>query len=110
MNWMTTIHFAAGLIVVAEALNKLHRIDLFGGQRGLLARLAALAWLVTPWRWRRVRVVLVLKALGWALLAMGGGGALATPLLHLAPPSLQAVAVISGFALLIVRSRFKERP
>lgn len=108
MSMLTLIHFAAGFIVLAEALNKLERADLFDGRRGLLARLGGLAWLLTPWRWKRLRVVAVLKALGWALLSIGGAGALATPLLHLHQPGLLDVAVIGGFALLIIRSRLKE--
>lgn len=108
MSWLSVIHFAAGVIVVAEALNKLERADLFDGRRGLLPRLGSLCWLVTPWRWKRERVVQVIKTIGWALLALGGAGALATPLIHLDRPTLQDVAVIAGFALLIVRSRLKE--
>lgn len=107
---MTTIgivHLVAGLIVLAEALNKLERADLFDGRRGL-AKLGALRWLVLPWRWRRVHVAQVLKACGWAALAIGAGGALATPLVHLPPPTLQDAAVLGGFALLIIRSRVKE--
>jgi hypothetical protein len=108
MNWLSTLHFVGGVIVVSEALNKLQRTDLFDGKRGLLPRLGGLCWLVTPWRWKMRRVVLVLRSLGWALLAIGGGGALATPFIHLDKPSFQDVAVIAGFALLIVRSRLKE--
>ena len=39
---------------------------------------------------------------------IGGGGALATPLLRWEQPSLQDLAVIGGFAILIIRSRLKE--
>lgn len=108
MNWLSSVHFVAGFIVVAEALNKLERSDLFDGKRGLLPLLRAMCWIVTPWRWRRHRVVSVFKAAGWSLLAVGGAGALATPLLRMPAASLQDVAVIAGFALLIVRSRLKE--
>lgn len=108
MSLLPTLHWICGLIVVAEALNKLERADLFDGKRGLWPRLGALAWLATPWRWKRMRVVAVLKVLGWALMAIGAAGALATPFLHLERPTLQDVAVIGGFALLIVRSRLRE--
>lgn len=102
------LHFVAGFIVLAEALNKIERADLFDGRVGWLARLGALAWLATPWRWRRMRIVDVLKTLAWALLAIGAGGALATPLMQLGKPTFQDVAVIGGFALLIVRSRVRQ--
>lgn len=67
------------------------------------------------------RLVDGLKALAWALLAIGAGGAVATPVLgelgvyshttqavlHQAP-SLAETAVLMGFAVLIVRTRVKE--
>jgi hypothetical protein len=101
-------HVVAGLIVLAEALNKLERA-------------APLAGGLTP----RQRVVDGLKALAWALLALGAGGALAGPLLqpmgavqagavhfvrHITQPapSLADVCVLAGFAVLIVRTRIKE--
>ncbi len=108
MSWLTFFHLVAGFIVLAEALNKLERADLFGGQPGLIPRLFGLCWLLTPWRWKRARVVDVLKACGWCLLSIGAAGALASPLMHLEKPTLQDVAVIGGFALLIIRSRLKE--
>lgn len=85
------IHWLAGLIVVAEALNKLERTSPFA-----------------PDLQARQRVVDGLKALAWSLLAIGGGGAVATPLLGLEKPSLQDVCVLLGFAVLIVRTRVKE--
>lgn len=85
------IHWLAGLVVLAEALNKLERVD------PLAAGLT-----------RHARVVDGLKALAWLLLAVGAGGALITPLLALEPPTLQDVAVLTGFAVLIVRTRIKE--
>lgn len=85
------IHWLAGLVVLAEALNKLERVD-------------PLAAGLTP----RTRLVDSLKALAWLLLAIGAGGALITPLLALEPPTLQDVAVLAGFAVLIVRTRIKE--
>mgnify|MGYP006992421045 CR=1 FL=1 len=54
------------------------------------------------------RAVVWCKVVAWWLLAVGAGGALVTPLLGLQAPTLQDAAVLGGFALLIVRSRFKE--
>lgn len=105
---LNALHFIFGLVVLAEALNKLERIDLLDGQQGLLSRLGGLTWTLTPWRWKRVRIVLALKALAWALLAIGGAGALITPMLSLQPPTFQDVAVIGAAALFIVRTRLKE--
>ncbi len=98
------MHWVAGLIVVAEALNKLERTAPFAP--GLSAR---------------KRVVDVLKSLAWLLLAVGGGGAIASPLLHVVgiptgtipwlshqTPTLAETDVLAGFAVLIVRTRVKE--
>lgn len=85
------VHWLAGLVVLAEALNKLERTDPFAP--GL-----------TP----RERLVDGLKAVAWGLLAMGGGGAVITPLMHLEAPTLQDMCVLLGFAVLIIRTRFKE--
>ena len=105
MAVLQTLHFVAGLVVLAEALNKLERTAPLA--RGL--------------RYRE-RLVAGLKALAWALLAMGAGGAVATPplvwlgapvdqyqiLLHLESPTLAEVSILCGFAVLIVRTRVKE--
>jgi hypothetical protein len=88
---VSIIHWLAGVIVVAEALNKLERTTPFA--RGL-----------TPHQ----RLVEGLKALAWALLALGGAGAVITPLVHLEAPTLQDCCVMLGFATLIVRTRVKE--
>ena len=108
MNILSALHMLCGLIVLAEALNKLERSDLFSGRCSPRARLAALAYVLLPWRWTRAHLVLTLKVAGWACLAIGGAGALATPMLHLKQPTIQDLAVIGGFALLIVRSRIRE--
>jgi hypothetical protein len=105
---LQTLHFLAGFVVLAEALNKVERVDLFDGRRGWLARVDGIAWLAVPWHWKRDHVLKALKALAWALLAIGAASAIATPLMHLARPTLQDVAVLGGMAVLIVRSRIKE--
>ena len=98
MSWLATIHWIACAIVLAEALNKLERTA--PCRRGLTALE----------RW-----VESLKALAWIFLALGGGGGLIAPLvaaMPLAPffgePSLQDVCIAVGFAVLIIRTRFKE--
>lgn len=84
-------HWLCGLVVVAEALNKLERTAPLAP--GLTARARVTAWL---------------KAVAWCLLAVGGAGAVITPLLPLERPTLQDVCVLAGFAVLIVRTRVKE--
>ncbi len=85
------MHWICGFIVLAEALNKLERTAVFAH---------GLGW--------RLRLATWLKVFAWIALAMGAGGALITPLIHLEPPSLQDLLIILGFAILIVRSRVKE--
>jgi hypothetical protein len=98
------IHWAAGFIVLAEALNKLERTAPFAP--GLCAR---------------KRIVDSLKAMAWTLLALGSGGAVASPFLgalgvHATEsqlvvhqvPSFAETCVLLGFATLIVRTRVKE--
>lgn len=90
--WLLSgLHWVAGLIVFAEALNKLERT-------------APLA----PGLSRPARIAAWLKFAAWLLLSAGGAGALITPLLHLERPTLQDVATLLGFAVLIIRTRFKE--
>lgn len=93
---MNALHWIAGLIVLAEALNKLERA------RPLCAGLSP-----------RLRLVEWLKTLGWMALAMGSGAAVFLPLLlpgtypqWLRP--LTDTAVLIGFALLIIRTRVRE--
>lgn len=99
------LHWLAGFVTLAEALNKLERTCPL--RPGLDARARLLAWL---------------KALAWFCLALGAGGAVATPallalgvtpghataLLHLERPTLAETAVLLGFAVLIIRTRVKE--
>lgn len=105
MMILEVIHPLAGLVVLAEALNKLERADP-----------------TNPFLTRRDRVVEYLKALAWLLLALGAGGALAAPflitigisqvqtdmLLRIERPTLAETMVLCGFAALIVRTRVKE--
>jgi hypothetical protein len=99
------LHVVAGLIVLAEALNKLERCHLFAPDLSRLERLAE-----------------ALKALAWLLLALGAGGAIAGPLMlamgadmdwlprviRIESPTLDQVATMVGFAVLVVRTRVKE--
>lgn len=99
------LHALAGLVVVAEAINKLERTSVL--QRGMTAR---------------ERCTECLKAIAWFLLALGAAGSMAAPVLlamgfppdaggHLARlerPTLAEVLVLTGFATLIVRTRVKE--
>lgn len=84
-------HWLAGIIVLAEALNKVERTNVRA--RGMAPR---------------ERLVEALKALAWGLLAMGGAGAVITPLMKMEAPTLQDMCVLLGFAVLIVRTRIKE--
>lgn len=90
------VHWLAGFVVLAEALNKLERT-------------APCARGLTPHQ----RLVDGLKALAWALLAAGAAGAVVAPLLWalgvVAPPSgLTDTVVLTGFAVLVIRTRVKE--
>lgn len=105
MNTMLQLlHGLAGLIVLAEALNKMERTDP-----------------LAPGLSVRQRWVDGLKGLAWLLLAMGAAGALAAPVLtilgvtslpynwlRMEQPTLAEVLVMVGFAVLIVRTRVKE--
>lgn len=102
---VAALHWTAGFIVLAEAFNKLDRTDVRA-----------------PGLSPRERGVRIAKAIAWCLLAMGAGGALVRPVLIVAiggdlqaglvlitdRVSLSDLCVLGGFALLIVRSRFKE--
>ena len=93
---MNALHWIAGLIVLAEALNKLERACPL--RAGLSPRMRLVEWL---------------KTLGWMALAMGSGAAVFLPLLlpgsylqWLRP--LTDAAVLIGFAILIIRTRVRE--
>lgn len=89
--FISASHWLAGVVTLAEALNKLERTN--PCRRGRTARENATEWL---------------KALAWCLLALGGAGAVVTPLMPLERPTLQDACVLVGFAVLIVRTRVKE--
>jgi len=73
---MLTLHWVAGFVVLAEALNKL--------ERTAPCRRGVLGWRVRTTEW--------LKAIAWALLAVGGAGALVTPLLPMERPRCRTCA------------------
>lgn len=80
-----------GLVVLAEALNKLERTR--PCLPGLTPRQRLLAWL---------------KAIAWGLLALGSAGALVAPIFDTQPPTARELCMFAGFVVLIVRTRFKE--
>lgn len=88
---ITAVSFGASLVILAEALNKLERTNVFA-----------------PGQSRRDRCTAALKVIAWVLLGLGAGGGLAEPLLQGHRPSLPDACVLAGFATLIVRSRIKE--
>lgn len=97
--------FVAALVVLAEAHNKLEFCDP-----------------LRPGLSTRERVLESLKASAWLLLALGAGGAIASPvmrllgsqanllpgLLRLDTPTLDHVVTMVGLAVVIVRTRVKE--
>lgn len=108
---LQSLHWLAGLVVLAEAANKVER-----------------TCPLAPGLDAHARLVEALKGIAWALLALGSAGAVATPallalgfqpsqvvyfglvaeLLRLERPTLAETAVLLGFAVLIVRTRVKE--
>ncbi|MGY8903202.1 MAG: hypothetical protein ACKVIH_01475 [Burkholderiales bacterium] len=89
---LMSLSFLAALIVLAEALNKLERADL------------------SHFAFDRATTVAVCKVLGWSLLALGSAGVLVQPLLGMPTPDVTSACALGGFALLIVRTRLKEKP
>lgn len=92
MIGLDAIHWLAGAIVLAEALNKLERVDL------------------CACRSMRQKMIDAVKAAAWSMLALGGAAAVIGPLVAglIAKPSWQDVCVIAGCAALIIRTRIKE--
>lgn len=91
MMAIQAMHFVAGLIVVAESLNKLERSCPF--QTGM----------TVPQRANEL-----LKIAAWFLLALGGAGAVITPLLHLEWSTLHDTSMVLGFSLLLIHRRINE--
>lgn len=85
------LHWVAGLVVLAEALNKLERLDFQWRGQGCWARAA-----------------LLLKLLAWVVLAVAGAGAVAGPFIGSIRPQPDHVAALAGFAILIIRTRVKD--
>lgn len=81
----------AGLIVLAEGVNKLERTDV--AAHGLNSR---------------QRATVMLKAAGWFCLVLGAGGSAFCALLPLEYVRLGYALTVIGFALLVVRSRVRE--
>lgn len=88
---MTVILFVLGVMVLAEALNKLERT------RPCAHGLS-----------RRGRLQQWLKAIAWVLLACAGAGAMVGPMFGHPPPSPREACIYAGFVVLIIRTRFKE--
>lgn len=88
---MEVLLFILGVVVVAEALNKLERTR--PCMQGLSYQQRRLQWL---------------KALAWGLLAIGGADAMSGPFLGHPPPTFREACMFAGFVVLIIRTRFKE--
>lgn len=102
MTFIETLHLVAGIIVLAESLNKLECAKPLGrgltlGKRGFEA----------------------LKALAWMLLAIGAANAVFTPAFMalgaqpsrwIAHPTFFETTVMLGVSVLILRTRIKEGP
>lgn len=91
MTAIAVLHWVSGLVVLAEALNKLERTDLLNSTLNVRGRISALA-----------------KAMAWLFLGLGAGGAVIGPFMQLPSPSFQQACVLIGVSALIVRTRIKE--
>ena len=87
---LQTLHWLAGLIIIAEALNKLER--------------TTVVFDLTL----RQKLALLVKLVAWVSLAIGGAYAFLTPLLSLTLSHWQDMVFTLGFAALIIRTRMKE--
>ena len=86
------VHWLAGVVLLAEALNKIERTDLFRPGLSAWQRLGALRVMLVPWSWTLPVAIQALKLLAWCCLAIGAADAIVTPFLPLQPPSMQDVA------------------
>lgn len=85
------VYWCAAFVVLAEALNKLHRIDPL--RKGLS-------------RMQRARAVL--NVLGWMLFAVASAGVIVSPVIGVYTTKLQDAALMLGLAVFIVHRRLKE--
>lgn len=109
MTALYYLHWLAGIVVLAEALNKLQRADLFDAGSGHpYPRLRCLSMVFRPWLWSVPYAILTIKTVAWFLLAICAGYAVMRPLMHISVPDPEDVAGLTGFALLIMRSRLRE--
>ena len=90
MIFLLTLHTLAGLIAVAESLNKLERVDF--KLRPTLVENSKL----------------LLKTLAWLGICVGGGCAVISPLINMATSRWQDMILLLGVACLIVNTRLKE--
>ncbi len=89
---MWVLYVLAGLVVLAEALNKLEQLT--PRKRGLAVR---------------ERLHDIVQAAAWSALAVGAFLALISPFYELAAPDLQDVLVLLGVAVLIIHRRSQEQ-
>lgn len=79
----------AGIITVAESMNKLERINF---------RISSL----------KDRPRLLLKTLAWLGVCIGGSCAIISPLINMATSRWQDVVLLLGVACLLISNRLKE--
>lgn len=101
---------AAGVVVVAEALNKLERLDVFGMREDGDAPNAwrSVVNALAPWRWSPGTATRLCQFAVWFACAVGGGGAVMLPLMNREPRTFADVCVLVGFAGVIAHARFVE--
>ena len=82
------LHWLAGAVVLAESLNKLERVHL------------------QSTRPMQQKIIDSVKAIAWILLALGGAGAIISPLAAglIPKPKLQAGSGIAGCAAVLIRA------
>ena len=105
MHTLQIFHALAGFVILVEAINKLERCCPFA---------SALPF--------QKRLLEILKALAWMPIAFGAAGAVVGPIFNLTDtnpnqyfnllwvkhPSLAEVLLISGVAVMVIRTRVKE--
>ncbi len=90
--WLICI--LAALVILGEALNKIIRASPRAARRsGAGARAELLAWL---------------KGVSWIMFALGAGGVFARLLFNQSLPDPDALLVLVGLAVIVIRSRVKE--